>query len=499
MTLTMGFRYCELALLLVSVLVSSTAECRPIVVGSKAFAESYILAEIMSQLLESRGYDVERRFGLGGTSFTYNALLSGDIDVYPDYTGTLSEVVLKQPGISIAQMKTALGRQGISLLDPFGFNNSYAIVVDRKLSEELGITRISDLKQHPKLRLAFSHEFMKRQDGWPGLKHHYQLLQQPRNIEHALSYQAIAAGELDATDAYTTDGELKKFNLLLLEDDLNYFPDYRALPLINKQLPKSVTQVINLLAGRIDETRMQQLNMAVSLEDRDRRAVAAEFLVGEGLIESARQQNDPVWLSIARNTMTHLKLTGTALLLACLVSVSGALLIYRRTRLANAVVYVAGLIQTIPSLALLVLMIPVFGLGELPAVVALFLYSLLPILRNTIAGLFTVDPLLKQVATGMGFTPAQQLIKVELPLAMPTILAGIKTAMILCIGTATLAAFVGAGGLGQPIVTGLALNDTGMILQGAIPAAGLALLAEFLFSLLERWVVPAHLLPKKLS
>jgi osmoprotectant transport system permease protein len=157
------------------------------------------------------------------------------------------------------------------------------------------------------------------------------------------------------------------------------------------------------------------------------------------------------------------------------------------------VLYGAGLLQTIPSIALLALMIPLFGIGWMPAIVALFLYSLLPILRNTITALLTVDPLLRRVAVGMGLTPLQQVRWLLLPMALPTILAGVRTAAVISIGTATLAAFVGAGGLGEPIVTGLSLNDPRLILQGAVPAALLALATELAFELLERRLVPPPL------
>ena len=133
------------------------------------------------------------------------------------------------------------------------------------------------------------------------------------------------------------------------------------------------------------------------------------------------------------------------------------------------------------------------GLGSAPAIAALFLYSLLPIVRNTLTGLFAIDPALKDVARGIGLTPRQQLLRVELPLAAPAILAGVKTAAIISIGTATLAAFVGAGGLGEPIITGLNLNDQNLILEGAIPAALLAITAELLFEWMERGLIPAHL------
>ena len=134
----------------------------------------------------------------------------------------------------------------------------------------------------------------------------------------------------------------------------------------------------------------------------------------------------------------------------------------------------------------------------LPAIVALFLYSLLPILRNTVTALVTIDPVLKRVAEAIGLTRREQLRHVLLPMALPNILAGIRTAAVISIGTATLAAFIGAGGLGEPIVTGLALNDTGLILQGALPAAGLAILVELFFELLERLLVKPHMLTGRL-
>ena len=138
-------------------------------------------------------------------------------------------------------------------------------------------------------------------------------------------------------------------------------------------------------------------------------------------------------------------------------------------------------------------MIPIFGIGELPAITALFLYSLLPILRSAITALTTIDPILVNVSRAIGMTKFQQLRHVLFPLALPNILSGIKTATIICIGTATLAAFIGAGGLGEPIVTGLALNDTNLILQGAIPAACLAIIVEILFEILEKRIIPEHM------
>jgi osmoprotectant transport system permease protein len=146
--------------------------------------------------------------------------------------------------------------------------------------------------------------------------------------------------------------------------------------------------------------------------------------------------------------------------------------------------------QTIPSLALLALMIPLFGIGFVPAIIALFLYSLLPIVRNAITALSTTDPTLVRVSRALGLSPWEQLRYLRLPLATPAIFAGIRTSAVISIGTATLAAFIGAGGLGEPIVVGLSLNDTDMILRGAIPAAILAIAVELAFAAIERKVSP---------
>ncbi|MDG1438267.1 MAG: ABC transporter permease, partial [Emcibacteraceae bacterium] len=196
---------------------------------------------------------------------------------------------------------------------------------------------------------------------------------------------------------------------------------------------------------------------------------------------------------LIKNTMIHIQITLIALSLGSVVGLVAAFMIFRNSALSRSVIYVTGLLQTIPSIALLALMIPIFGIGEIPAIIALFLYSLLPILRSAITALSTIDPVLVNVSRAIGMNRFQQLKNVLFPLALPNILSGIKTATIICIGTATLAAFIGAGGLGEPIVTGLALNDTNLILQGAIPAACLAIIVEILFEILEKRIIPEHM------
>ncbi|MBI3016277.1 MAG: ABC transporter permease [Candidatus Tectomicrobia bacterium] len=236
--------------------------------------------------------------------------------------------------------------------------------------------------------------------------------------------------------------------------------------------------------------------MAV-LEGKSFAEIARGFLSKKGLLHGQGGFVEPgKWVTLLSRVATHLKLTLIALLAAMAVAIPFGVFVYRLRVISRPVIYVAGLLQTIPSIALLAFMIPLLGIGPTPAIVALFLYALLPILRNTAAALFSIDPVLKKVAVGMGLTAWQRLRHVELPLGAPMILAGIKTAAVINIGTATLAAFIGAGGLGEPIVTGLALNDPSLILEGAVPAALLAVLAEFAFELLENLVIPKHLRQK---
>jgi len=478
---------------------------RPIVIGCKQDVEGQVLAEIMAQLLENRGFAVERRFSLGGTLICFEALKRGAIDVYPEYSGTIEQAILQLPGrVSHAQMRELLGaRFKLEMLDFFGFSNTYALAMSGATAERLGLKRISDLKEHPELRFGFSNEFKNRTDGWLGLRRAYGLTAKPVGMEHALTYGAINTGKIDVTDAYSTDGDLKKFKLVLLEDDRHFFPGYLAMPLVRAELDDSAKRVLEELAGTMTADEMQSLNQSVQ-EKKSLRDIAAQFLRSKGLLTGQRATAATVvaaertidWPFLLRCTLTHVELTFLALLAGMAVAIPLGAVIYRLGALSRPVLYVAGVLQTIPSIALLAFMIPVFGIGARPAVAALFLYSLLPILNNTATALLSIDPVLRRVSVGMGLTAWQRLRYIELPLAAPTILVGIKTAAVINIGTATLAAFIGAGGLGEPIVTGLALNDPGLILEGAVPAALLAVLTELAFELLQRVVMPRHLLQK---
>jgi osmoprotectant transport system permease protein len=240
---------------------------------------------------------------------------------------------------------------------------------------------------------------------------------------------------------------------------------------------------------------MQQLNRLAMDPGTSIPQVAANFLRDEGLVVTDEDEST-LLPNLLRNTGRHLKLTGIALSFAILIGVGVALIVHRRRTAANAFLYFTGLMQTIPSIALLALLIPFMGIGQKPAILALFLYSLLPIARSTITALLAIPPSYRRVAAAMAMSRRQELRFVLLPLSMPHVIAGIRTAAVISIGTATLAAFIGAGGLGDPIVTGLALNDSSLILQGAIPAAALAIMTELMFSGIEKALVVPHMRSK---
>jgi len=359
------------ALLGTALLTSLSAGAATVTVGSKNFSESYLLAEMAAQLLEHAGFDVERRFGLGGTLICYQALTAGEIDLYMEYTGTLSQAILDMPvDAGLDDLRTAIEPTGLRLLEPLGFDNTYALAMKRERARTLGIERIGDLRAAPRsLELVFSHEFVERGDGWPGLARAYDLNRQVTGIEHGLAYQALDDGAIDVTDAYSTDGEVVRYDLTLLADDRGFFPEYLAVPMVRADAPDGVFRALEPLGGRLDDDTMQALNAEVVFEKRSFAAVANDFLAEAGLV-SARDHSGVLWSTLWRNTVRHLQLTAAALAASVSVALVLALAVFRHRMLARGVIYFCGLLQTIPSIALLALMIPLFGIGLLPAIVA---------------------------------------------------------------------------------------------------------------------------------
>ncbi len=461
-----------------------------VTIGSKNFTESVILGEIATGLARASGAKAAHRRQLGGTRILWRALLDGQVDAYPEYTGTLAQELLRLPDADHDTMQQALARQGLAMTPPLGFNNTYALGMRSQRADKLGIHAISDLRAHPDLRLGFSNEFMQRADGWPGLRAAYRLPQRADGLDHDLAYRGLAGGSLDGTDVYRTDAEIPYYKLTVLDDDQHYFPAYDAVYLYRLDLRQRAPRWVDALgamAGRIDAATMQQLNARVKLDGASESAVAADWL-GVAAPQS-RSRASRLW----QRTLEHLALVGISLGLALLVALPLGVLAARRPRLGQVVLTTTGLLQTLPSLAVFVFMIPLLGIGAKPAIAALFLYSLLPIVRNTHAGLTGIPRELRETASALGLPPRTRLWRIELPLALRTILAGIKTAAVINVGTATLGALIGAGGYGQPILAGIRLDDIGLILEGAIPAALLALAVQGLFELVERALTPRGL------
>lgn len=483
----------------VGVAVATTQEeQRPVVtVGSKAFTESVILGEIAAALLGNAGGRVEHRRELGGSRILWNALLAGEIDVYPEYTGTISQEILAGEEIETdSALRAALDDRGLRLGGRLGFDNSYVIGMRESLASELGIRELSDLGEHPDLSFGFSNEFMDRADGWPALRRRYGLPQRDvRGLDHDLAYRGIASGSIDAVDLYSTDAEIRYYDLRPLEDDLDHFPEYAAVLLYRADLASRFAagpEAMARLEGVIDAAEMRRMNGRVKLQGDSEARVAAEFVERE-LGVSAEVEEATMLGRLLRNLRTHLILVVVSLAAAIVVAVPLGVAAWWMPRAGQLILGTVGIVQTVPSLAMFVFMIPLLGIGARPAIMALFLYSLLPIVRNTHSGLADIPGPVRESAEALGLPRQARLRLVELPLAARSILAGIKTSAVINVGTATLAALIGAEGFGQPILTGIRLADTGLIMQGAIPAALLALAAQGVFELAERWLVPRGL------
>jgi osmoprotectant transport system permease protein len=464
-------------------------------IGSKTFNESVILGDILGFLAEGTA-QVQHRRQLGGTMVLWQALLKGDIDAYVDYTGTISQEILAGQGLRGEEaIRRVLAERGVRMSRSLGFHNNYAIGVRKELAQRLGISKISDLRDHPELAFGFSNEFMERADGWPGLRDRYRLPQRDvRGLEHELAYRGLLNGNLAATELYTTDAKIRRYDLQALTDDLAYFPAYDAVLLYRADLrdhaPEAVAAMLRL-EGRISEADMVEMNARVE-EGVPEERVAADF-VNQRLGMHAEASIPGLAGLLFRLTLQHLALVAISLTAAIVIAVPLGIVAARWPRAGQIILAGTSIIQTVPSIALLVFMIPLLGIGVLPAIAALFLYSLLPIVRNTYTGLKDIPLGARESAEALGLPQAARLRLIELPMAARTILAGIKTAAVINVGTATLGGFIGAGGYGEQIFAGIRKGNITLTLEGAIPAAVLALLVQGLFELAERWLVPKGL------
>ena len=471
-------------------------------IGSKRFTESYILGEVLRQSAAPFAATLHRQ-GLGNTAIVLGALRAGDIDVYPEYLGTIEREVLKRSKpTTLDQIRRELAPLGLGVAVPLGFNNTYALAMLARPGDVHTLSTLSDLAAHPELKLGLSHEFIGRADGWPGLAARYRLTQRPRGLDHGIAYAALTERQVDVIDIYSTDAKIGQLGLTVLADDLAYFPRYDAMLLYRLDIAQRFPhawRALQSLEGRISAADMIAMNGAAEIEGKSFSSIAAAWLArpqaegasapaastlaasGGGLM--AKMFDENLWPL----TLQHVTLVFFSMLLACAVGIPLGLLAAFLPRWRQGVLALVGVLQTVPSLALLAMLIPLMGrIGTWPALVALFVYGLLPIVRNTCTGMLQVPHGLRQAALALGLERRDRLVYIDLPLALPVILAGVKTAAVMSVGTATIAAFIGAGGYGERITIGLALNDNDMLLAGAIPAAVLALLTQGVFEWIER-------------
>jgi osmoprotectant transport system permease protein len=499
--LSVSLRLCVSVLILagfqtVNRSTACAAEPPRVRIGSKASIENIVLGELLTHLARAAGAKAEHRSALGGTQIAYQALLKGEIDVYTEYTGTLEKEILEDEHIRTPQqLRDALTKRGLAMSESLGFSNPYAIGLTDRRASELNISKISDLArpEHAGLKLAFSEEFVHRPDGWGGLKAEYNLPQTPKTMDHNLAYHGVVAGSIDVTDFYATDAEIQYYQLRTLEDDHGYFPSYHCVLLYRQSFAEQSPEILaalKRLEGAIGNTSMMEMNARAKIDHISPTKVAADFATSKLGMKIALPRPASQMLIYTRE---HLYLVCISLAAAVAVALPLGIWSYKWPRLGHAILGIVGVVQTLPSMAVLVFMIPLLGIGPKPAIVALFLYSLLPIVRGTVTGLREIPTNLKESAIVLGLTSRARLWLVELPMASRSILAGIKTAAVINVGTATIGALIGAGGYGAPILSGLRLNDVSLILQGAVPAALMALLAQAGFEAVEPFLVPRGL------
>ena len=484
-------------------------------VGSKNFSEQEILGELVAQLIERcTSLRVERKHGLGGTGLCHDALTSGELDLYVEYTGTALLDILEHRPLAapdeVFQVVSSEYRErfDIEWLPPIGFNNSYAVTVRSDQADEEGWSKVSDLMAAAsRLRAGFTAEFMERPDGYPGLRRAYGIsFKDARDMDPGLMYKALADGQVDVICAFATDARIVAYDLKALRDDKAFFPPYDAAPVVRQSLlcqHPEIRSALAPLAGTIDDATMVRLNHAVTELHKTPREVARQWIdsrrargavVPLPIDRSRRVEPIGFWAVVSRRrggllrkVVEHLHLTGLAMLVAILLGIPMGVLIHRYRAASPVILAAAEIMQTIPSLAMLAFLFAVYGmLGTTPAVTALVLYALLPIVLNTFIGLREVAPEVLEAADGVGMSTRQRLWLVELPLALPVIVGGIRTATVWTVGIATLSTYIGAGGLGDYIQRGLARNDTNLTLLGALPAALIAVLLSLAIRLIER-------------
>lgn len=463
-------------------------------IGGKVFTEQNILVDLLKIYLEDKGYKIQTQKNLGGTFVAYEALKNGNLDMYVEYSGTSYHSIFKQKDILSEKethqwLKTAFAREKIYLFKGLGFSNSYALLVPDSSKHKT----IKDLIDNSKnLSIGFEHEFLTRPDGYDNLLEAYGLkFKNTKTMNVGLMYEALKTQQLNVGVGYTTDGRNKAYNLKVLEDNLNYFPKYKAEIIARQDVLNShenLQSELMALTGQINHEDMTQMNYEVDALKKSSNLVARNFLYEKNLISFSSSKVSKGFLGlksheirlVKNKLLEHIRICLIALAVSLVLGFSLGTLAFEYKPLKSIVFTFVNLMQTIPSLALFGFLIPFMGIGFYPAMAALVLYSILPLVHNVYIGLSEVDQDIIESCQAIGMSRKQILTQVRIPMAMPTLGAGLRTCTVIIIGTATVAAFIGAGGLGELIFQGISSLNHRMILLGAVPAALLALLADIL-------------------
>lgn len=515
----MRFKKHLLGWLATTLLFSSQTQAAPLVLATKSFTEQHILSAMTVQYLQKKGFQVQPQTNIAAV-ISRNAMVNKQIDITWEYTGT-SLIIFNRidkrmsPQETYDTVKRLDAKLGLVWLKPADMNNTYAFAMQRKRAESENITTISQMvakieqvrQNDPdhNWMLGLDLEFAGRSDGMKPLQQAYQMqLDRPqiRQMDPGLVYNAVRDGLVDAGLVYTTDGRVKGFDLKVLEDDKGFFPSYAVTPVVRKEVLEAnpgLDDALNTLSGLLNNDVISTLNAQVDIEHRTPQQVAHQFLQDKGLLSGAPMDTIHYMLDnagyLASLTFQHLWLVALAVGLAIIIGVPLGVLIVRHKWLATPVLGAATLLLTIPSIALFGLMIPLFslighGIGVLPAVTAVFLYSLLPIVRNTHTALDSLPPGLREAGRGIGMTFWQRLRWVEIPMALPVIFGGIRTAVVMNIGVMAIAAVIGAGGLGLLLLNGISGSDIRMLIAGALMICLLAIVLDWLLHRLQVVLTP---------
>lgn len=485
----------------------------PVTIGGKVFTEQSILVDLLAQLLEDHQIAVIKKKNLGGTLVAFEALKKNDLDIYVEYSGTSYHSIFKQKDILSQEetfnfLKKEFSKNNIYSFPSLGFSNSYALV--SKINNPYN--QISDLKiDSKKYSIAFEHELLTRPDGFPEFSKTYDLeFKKVSSMNVGLMYQAVHQGQVDFGIGYTTDGRNKAFEMKIIKDDLRFFPQYFASILVHEKALKAYPELKKILSGlnnKISAEEMTEMNYLVDVKKMSPLKVTRNFLQKKKLIKSSENNLDIMSENyLIKNSALlfsklkeHLYICIYALLFTFFFGFIFGIAAYWNQRIKQFVFILVNIFQTVPSLALFGFLIPFLGIGFKPSLIALVMYALLPLVHNVYTGLSEVDKDIIQSFKAIGMNRWQILTKIQIPMALPTLSAGLRTSTVIIIGTATIAAFIGAGGLGELIFQGISSMDHRLILLGAIPAALLALIADFLIYSLCRFLTSQGIKNRQLT